>query len=66
MGLLGNVVKGFWENLPQTVEGCDREILKLEQNIIDKKRFGDKNAVASCKKRILELKAQKKKLQAKK
>ena len=66
MGLLGNVVKGLWENLPQTVEGCDREILSLEKNIISKRRFGDKNAVASCKQRILDLKAQKKKLQAKK
>lgn len=66
MGLLGNVVKGLWENLPQTVEGCDREILSLEKSMIDHKRWGHKNAADGCKKRILELKAQKKKLQAKK
>lgn len=66
MGLLGNVVKGLWENLPQTVEGCDREILQLEKSLIDHKRWGHENAAAGCKKRIAELKAQKKKLKAKK
>ena len=66
MGLLGNVIKGFWENLPQTVEGCDREILGLEKAMIDHKRWGQKGAADSCKKRILELQAQRKKLMAKK
>ena len=66
MGLLGNVVKGLWENLPQTVEGCDREIATMQKCILDHQRNGNKNGVTSCKKRIVDLKAQKKKLQAKK
>ena len=56
MGLLGNGVKWFLEGgLPQTVEGCDREILKCEKAMIDQKRWGNKNAVDSLKKDILDL-----------
>lgn len=66
MGLLGNVVKGLWDGLPQTVEGCDREILRLEKDMNSQKCRGDKYGVARIKNRILDVKAQKKKLQAKK
>lgn len=67
MGLLGKAFDYFWSGgLPQTVEGCDNEIASLQKSILDHQRNGCKNGVINCKKRIVDLKAQKKKLQAKK
>lgn len=63
MGLLGNVLGNLMTGLPQTVEGCDREIARVEKLII-----GSNNAAVKkrYKQELVDLKAQRKKLMAKK
>lgn len=63
MGLLGNVLGSFLSGLPQTVEDCDKEIAKYEKWIIGSNSASQKK---SYKQRIVDLKAQRKKLKAKK
>lgn len=63
MGLLGNVLGSLISDLPQTVEGCDREIAKYEKWIIGSNSASKKK---EYKQRLVDLKAQRKKLKAKK
>lgn len=63
MGLLGNVLGSFLSDLPQTVEGCDEEIAKYEKRIIGSNSASQKK---EYKQRLVDLKAQRKKLKAKK
>ena len=63
MGILGNAFKAILTELPQTVEGCDRAIADLEKQIIN---ANTPQAKKSLKSKLVDVKAQRKKLKAKK